>query len=581
MMRQQTSFIDDAPKPSRAADVFVFAAMAMVAVAIAAGLAVQMALPVIAAVAAGFCLFSLFVASHVLAGQPKKAVPQRRPAGQRPMPRTTYAPAYTPPAPEPVTGPDLSPSPAAMCAEPMPQSQPVLPPLSNPVAAEPELPIPHGADPMQTYWSYAPRAPRFEEPMLAPAPDVALRRAPELPMAPSPAASEFPAHAVEAAPRPAVPTLPREEDVEVIQNLIKKLAEEVNASELANAGTIPAAAAPRAPMAAPGVSPRFDASPARDQAIEASLDALRKTADTMRAVSEQAPSAAPLEAAHQRSTFATPAVAVPPPLPAADAQPAPPAQPRATALSEAIAAGRVDVLLEPIMGLGDQRACHYEVTMRLRSVAGETLLAGDGDVVELKGTGLLPLIDAAKIARTASVAARLGERGKDGSVFSSYNGESLTDRGFFAGVASAMRHRPPASGQLILTFSQDDVRAFETPEWAALGDLAALGFGFAIAGVTDLDMDFERLVTAGFSFAKLDADVFLEGLPAPSGVVPASDVCRHLAGLGLTLVVDRIDSELKRARIFGFGVLLGQGQLFGVPRPVKADAVSVRRDAAA
>jgi cyclic-di-GMP phosphodiesterase TipF (flagellum assembly factor) len=100
-----------------------------------------------------------------------------------------------------------------------------------------------------------------------------------------------------------------------------------------------------------------------------------------------------------------------------------------------------------------------------------------------------------------------------------------------------------------------------------------LGFRFALQAVTDLDMDFDSLKTKGFSFVKLDADVFLEGMPAPGGPLPAADICRHLAELGLTLIVGGIDDETKLARIFGFGALLGQGQMFGGPRPVKAEAL--------
>jgi cyclic-di-GMP phosphodiesterase TipF (flagellum assembly factor) len=128
----------------------------------------------------------------------------------------------------------------------------------------------------------------------------------------------------------------------------------------------------------------------------------------------------------------------------------------------------------------------------------------------------------------------------------------------------------------VLSFTQTDVRGFSTPEWDSLADMRALGFRFAISHMTDLDMDFEALAEQGFVFVKLDASVFLDGLPAPSGRLPSSDVCRHLAQHGLTLVVERIDDDDLLARVFGFGVLLGQGQLFGGARPVRADIANDR-----
>ena len=93
-------------------------------------------------------------------------------------------------------------------------------------------------------------------------------------------------------------------------------------------------------------------------------------------------------------------------------------------------------------------------------------------------------------------------------------------------------------------------------------------------------MDFEALGRHGFAFVKLPARAFLEGLPLASGSVSASDICRHLAGSGMTLVAEAIDDEALRARVFGFGVVFGQGQLFGGARAINLDAAAGRTAAA-
>jgi cyclic-di-GMP phosphodiesterase TipF (flagellum assembly factor) len=85
----------------------------------------------------------------------------------------------------------------------------------------------------------------------------------------------------------------------------------------------------------------------------------------------------------------------------------------------------------------------------------------------------------------------------------------------------------------------------------------------------------------GFEFIKLDAEVFLEGLRAPTGRVPAADICRYLSEFGLTLIVGRIEDDWLLARILGFGVLFGKGTLFGGPRLVKAEVVADTGTAAA
>ncbi len=79
----------------------------------------------------------------------------------------------------------------------------------------------------------------------------------------------------------------------------------------------------------------------------------------------------------------------------------------------------------------------------------------------------------------------------------------------------------------------------------------------------------------GFEFVKLDAEVFLEGLRAPTGRVPAADICRYLSEFGLTLIVGRIEDDWLLARILGFGVLLGQGH--PVRRPEAGEGRGGRR----
>jgi len=425
-----------------------------------------------------------------------------------------------------------------------------------PIPPAPPVPAASGPGPddVSDMWSFRPAA---AAPKLPPfVKGHAPAHPPELPEAAAPRAGT------------AAPPAPREADVEVIQDAIKRLLEEVNAAEQNRTTNPPPQAAPAA-GAMPPPLPSQDNDGRTSASIERSIDALRMTAGAMRAPygGHGAPSAPPAEAA------------APPPLPpfvrSAAPRPASPADARARLMADAISAGRIEVALEPILGLEDQQTRHYEISVRLRDADGNPLdVTPDGP--DLRGTGLLPLFDGVRVVRTAAIAGRLEERGKGGSVFSAFSGESVADEHFLGELAETLHLRAGLASQLVLSFTQTDVRAFSTPEWDSLADMRALGFRFAISHVTDLDMDFEALAEQGFVFAKLDASVFLNGLRAPSGHIPSSDVCRHLAKHGLTLVVERIDDDALLARLFGFGVLLGQGRLFGGARPVRADIASDR-----
>ena len=463
---------------------------------------------------------------------------------------------------------------AAAPAAPTPPLRPQAPASeapASPAFARPASPPP--PVPAHEPWSFRPA-----DPHLAPAhgdlpPPIPLKVDPAIDRiaasirSAEPPALERPAPALD---RPVVTAASsiRDADVEVIQGLIKKLADEVNAAE----------AAPQ----------QSGATKLTEAAIETSLEALRATADTMR---DSSTSAKPQQQAAHRAAEA-PVRYSPPPMPGSNMENPPPlsdlapwpapistsrqTQARISALSEAISARRADVLLEPILGLEDQRPAHYEVLLRLKSASGAPL-ESESLIEELRESGLLPMLDCTRIARVADVARRLADRSQGKAVFSEFSSESLADDQFLNDFANAYHERDTFAGQLVLTFTQAEIRALATREWATLEDMRDLGFRFALQSITDLDMDFEQLRTRGFGFVKLDADVFLEGLPATGGTVPAQDICRYLARLGLTLIVGKIDDEAKFARIFGFGALFGQGQLFGGPRLVKPEAASAAR----
>ena len=343
-----------------------------------------------------------------------------------------------------------------------------------------------------------------------------------------------------AAPEPA--PAQGEMNVELIQNLIKKLADELNEGD----GRAPAQ---QEPSAAP------------EAMVGRSAAALGTAARAMRGDAGQRGPAQPNNPDWWPAARNT--------APRIQAQPS--IDPQLARVAEAIAAERLEVLIEPIHALNEGRSRHYEISMRLLTSDGAALEQSDYTRTAL-GSGLMPRIDAARMLRAARVARRLSQRGTQGSVLTAITGEALTGDAFLDAAAA----QPGTDGRvnLVLSFTQADVRSFTPVHAEALGSMAAGGFAFALEDVTDLDMDFGGLKAMGFEFIKLDAEVFLEGLRTGNGRIPASDICRHLSEFGLTLIVGRIEDDWLLARILGFGVLYGKGALFGGPKVVKPEVVA-------
>jgi cyclic-di-GMP phosphodiesterase TipF (flagellum assembly factor) len=415
--------------------------------------------------------------------------------------------------------------------------------------------------------------------------------APEI--ARSPSAAPKPASIAESA-APDSGTDAREFDA--MQKLIQQLAAQLNAPLLADEGRVDtpadgAVSEAASPKPAPAVAPTAaTVASVTEATIDRSVAALRVTASGMRRTEDAIQSLAagrpdrklgvqhgPPEVPPTASVDARgvpPARLSEPGLGATSPAPATPPAPspygRLALIAEAVSANRVEVYLDPILALEPRKARHFEVSVRLRTAEDEEI-AADVYRPAAAHTGLLPQIDQAKLTRVARVAERLRARGSGGSLFSALAGESLADDGFLEAFADMFADAGDLGTRLVLAFTQSDVRAFGSVHWDALSTMKDIGLRFSLEEVADLDMDFERLKSGGFDFVKLDAPVFLEGLPAPGGPIPAADLCRHLSGLGLALVVGRIDDERDLAKIMGFGVVFGQGTLFGAPRPVRID----------
>ena len=418
------------------------------------------------------------------------------------------------------------------------------------------------SDPMRDQWAFRPREPAAGS---------------RTPIAGAGASAAFP------------PVTTIEADLEMVQRKIKAMADEVNAG---------AAVKPRPfsmeqahLQAGPLASPQPNTLPL---GLEKSIGALKQAAESMRERTGSAPSplaAPPLAAPPLPMELAIPAtaqrIAVSAPgresardfsaaapdqhfeLPVFDIPPAPPAvDPRIAAISQAIERSNMEVFLSPIVGLQTNGISQYEVTVRLKDPSG-TYLDDPAQETSLLSGDLLALFDSARLTKASALAERLAERGKPGALLSAVSGQSMTHAGFLETFARLYEQRDAIAQQLVLTFTQADIEQFSRPAWQALSDMHAFGFRFALTGVDYLSIDFDALARSGFAFVKLKADAFLNGLPAQDRFILPGEICKRVAGAGLSLVVEAIDDEATRARIFGFGVLLGQGQLFGGLRAVK------------
>ena len=402
------------------------------------------------------------------------------------------------------------------------------------------------------------QAPMFGEDAVPPGPSLPDWSAPPAPQAPGASQMHdyWPARQAKPSlpegPRIELPPLPpvavaadRETDLDAVQGMIKRLADEVNVADEPSLDGLP---------------------PVRQESVlRASLNALQTTANAMRASKKK--DGLPVSPAAPRA-----GAPMPPPIM--------PSHTRLASLAEAVAAGRIDAALSPIVGLADHQVHYYEVVACPRDERGTVLSATARDP-QLALAGLLPMLDSARLRQAARVARSFADEGRQTCVFAAATAVSLANDSFLDELADAYRDREALAGELVVTFAQADVRTFGGSEWSALTDMRDLGFRFGVEDVTDFDYEFNALCAAGFAFVKLDAATLLAGLAAPNGTMSGEEVCRNLSELGLTLIVDNIGDEAARAQMLAAGVPLGQGPLYGAPLPVPGDDYAAASHAAA
>jgi cyclic-di-GMP phosphodiesterase TipF (flagellum assembly factor) len=182
--------------------------------------------------------------------------------------------------------------------------------------------------------------------------------------------------------------------------------------------------------------------------------------------------------------------------------------------------------------------------------------------------GMMPTVDNILLFRCIQVVRKLAQRNSKAGVFCNISAFSLLDEDFFPQFIEYMQHNTDLAQHLIFEFSQMTVNGAGPVERASLEALAALGFRFSMDQVTNLRFDAGSLHDRNFRFVKVSAATMLEGTYA-AGDIHAADLKELLRRNGIQLIVDKVEHEREVVDVLDFDVELGQGYLFGEPRPVR------------
>jgi cyclic-di-GMP phosphodiesterase TipF (flagellum assembly factor) len=236
-------------------------------------------------------------------------------------------------------------------------------------------------------------------------------------------------------------------------------------------------------------------------------------------------------------------------------------------VSQAIEAGRVDLYLQPIVTLPERRPRFFEALTRVRTKSDELVLPGSYLPVA-EASGMMPLIDNVLLVKSVQTLRRLGSNSAVKGVFSNISVKTLLDPEFFPELVEFMEENSGLSESLIFELGQPALLSLNPDEMGALDTLGALGYGFSLDHVRDLDVDFASLRDRFFRYVKIDAKTFLHDLQAKGSPYSANELKRALDDFDLKLIVEKVEDEATVAKVLDHGVELAQGHLFGRPKPM-------------
>ncbi len=245
----------------------------------------------------------------------------------------------------------------------------------------------------------------------------------------------------------------------------------------------------------------------------------------------------------------------------------------------ALTENRVDLYLQPIMGLPQRRTVFYESFSRLRDETGRVMMPAEYLTVAEPG-GLITAIDNLLLFRCVQIVRRLAKQSRRIGIFCNISMASLADESFFPQFLDLLTANRDLAGALIFEIGQQAFDARGSIEARNMGKLADLGFRFSVDKVTDLDIDLQDLSRSDVKFLKIGAQLLIDELTDVNGRLvlraqpdlAAEDFTALTRRYGVDVIVEKVENERQVVDILELNVGYGQGHLFGEPRAIK-DAV--------
>lgn len=246
-------------------------------------------------------------------------------------------------------------------------------------------------------------------------------------------------------------------------------------------------------------------------------------------------------------------------------------------IQSALEDNRIDLYLQPIVSLPQRKVKYYEALARLRSLDGELIEPNQYEPAAI-AQGFMPIIDNLLLFRCVQIVRRIAVKSARRGIFCRISPHSLVDMDFFPQFLDFMRENVALKDLLVFELARGTLDLAGTQGEANIEALAELGFTFALGASEDLKVDLPWLRRRNFRFVKVSATLFVRTERVPDAQIMIDNFMTRLERQGIDLIIDGIQTEATILPVLEHDVALGEGKLFGGPRPIRRDLLAEGED---
>lgn len=233
------------------------------------------------------------------------------------------------------------------------------------------------------------------------------------------------------------------------------------------------------------------------------------------------------------------------------------------AVDTAARAGRIDIYMQPIVSLPQQKLSGFDLYGRVRLQPGVYIPARQyrGVASHAGHQNHLDLL----VVKEAQILARVTTL----PLFVNMTRAGLTDAATLAQLVRALKESPRLRDQLVIQLSQRDLGHIDKNTESIILQLAALGVRFGVNDVQSTDIDLNQMARLKFSYLKLAHNKLVTTHHSDQGAALIQRFVTRVQARGLSLIASQIETREHLRPLLDYPIAFAQGYAFGRPdRPV-------------